>query len=77
MFFAQSGPFLLRFLNPVLTEMALSFDQQRLDGSGGMALAHRDQRHFAGIAPGAFAAGLNGVKDRLKRSVCLFHGTAL
>ena len=77
MFLAQGGPFFLSFLDPVLAEMALAFDQQRFDRFGRMPLAHCHQRHVAGIAPGPLATGLNGVEDRLERSVCFFHGIAL
>ncbi len=75
--FLERRPFVLRLLHPVLAEVPLALCEERLDRRRRLRLAHRDQCHLAGIAPGD-RAGLGDAGANLgKRSVCHFHRAAL
>ena len=47
---AQGGPFVVRFLDPALAEVALPGGNQRLDLLDRAALRYRDQRDLGGVA---------------------------
>ncbi len=48
----QRGPLGLRFLHPILAEVALALGDQRLDRFGRLGLGDRDQGHRVRLAPG-------------------------
>ena len=54
--FPQCGPLVLRFLNAVLSEMALPLHKQWFDRLGRMGLADRNKRNIAGFAAGDCAS---------------------
>ena len=54
--FPQRGPLVLRFLNAVLSEMALALHKQWFDRPGRMGLADRNKRNIAGFAAGDCAS---------------------
>ena len=54
--FPQCGPLALRFLNAVLSEMALPLHKQWFDRLGRMGLADRNKRNIAGFAAGDCAS---------------------
>lgn len=71
--FFQGRPFLLGFLNTVLTKHLLSGSQDRRNGLWRKSLAHRHQRHIISAPAGGNSCPINLYTDSFK-SIMAFAG---
>ena len=74
---AQGGPFLRRFLHPVLAKHVLAGLDQRHDALGGVGLADRDQRHIIGLAPRDLCGSGDTIQNFVQAGGWLIHGAVL
>jgi hypothetical protein len=73
----QRGPFLERFLDPALAEVALAGGNQRFDLADAASLADGEEGDVGRVAAGDLCRASDGVENILKAVGSVAHGRAI